>query len=323
MKIIANPITNIPKLEKSHVLGWSQVWADQLKATIDHRCTRIESKDTVYIEHGVNFGGTLNLFGGATDSLFWNVSSVMTAKEIISLDIDMPDWGAQLKKRIGAATTSKMITETWCDRVSQECKKIKTLRQEDLKDMTGISVGDSHTTSFSRSNDIVLRENGRTLFGALKRGIETDLNGLYAHGNPITFCYGSIDIRHHLLRHEDNLKNLIKEYVKQGQKIGDLHDSEISFAAPVPVEYEERRLPKTGYFKGTPFYGSQQERKDLTSRFIDELRSHNVEVVMPPERWYTMDPEKYANTHMENGSSVHIAPPYYRRNDWGESPLGA
>ena len=56
MKIIANPITNIPKLEKSHVLGWSQVWADQLKATIDHRCTRIESKDTVYIEHGVNFG---------------------------------------------------------------------------------------------------------------------------------------------------------------------------------------------------------------------------------------------------------------------------
>ena len=80
--------------------------------------------------------GTLNLFGGATDALFWNVSSVMTAKEIISLDIDMPDWGAQLKKRIGAATTSKMITETWCDRVSQECKNIQTLRQEDLKDMT-------------------------------------------------------------------------------------------------------------------------------------------------------------------------------------------
>ena len=32
---------------------------------------------------------------------------------------------------------------------------------------------------------------------------------------------------------------------------------------------------------------------------------------------------KYANTHMEHGSSFHVAPPYYRRNDWGVSPLAA
>ena len=46
-------------------------------------------------------------------------------------------------------------------------------------------------------------------------------------------------------------------------------------------------------------------------------------VIMPPTEWYTMDPEKYANTYMEHGSSFHVAPPYYRRNDWGVSPLAA
>jgi hypothetical protein len=57
-------------------------------------------------------------------------------------------------------------------------------------------------------------------------------------------------------------------------------------------------------------------------RFIDLLnKKSNGRVVMPPEDWYSMDPEKYAKTYMENGSSVHIAPPYYRRNDWGTTCL--
>ena len=121
--MIVNPVTNIPVNPKSHIHGYAQKWSGLLDEKISHKCNNLDEE--LFVEHGVNFIGALNLFGGATDALFWNVSSVMTAKEIISLDIDMPDWGAQLKKRIGAATTSKMITETWCDRVSQECKKIK------------------------------------------------------------------------------------------------------------------------------------------------------------------------------------------------------
>ena len=60
MRILTNPISNIPKLKNSHVLGWSLVWADQLDAAIDHACSpNIANASTVYIEHGVNFGGTL------------------------------------------------------------------------------------------------------------------------------------------------------------------------------------------------------------------------------------------------------------------------
>ncbi|MEK9696418.1 MAG: hypothetical protein VW270_11675, partial [Candidatus Poseidoniales archaeon] len=63
--------------------------------------------------------------------------------------------------------------------------------------------------------------------------------------------------------------------------------------------------------------------RELTDMFINELYKRTDKVIQPPKEWYTMDGEKYAKTYMEFGSSFHIAPPFYRRNDWGVSPLGA
>jgi hypothetical protein len=322
--VITNPITNIPKLEKSHVKGWSLVWADQLKAKIDHACSsNILNASIVYIEHGVNFGGTLNLFGGATQEIFDKLDRIQACKNVVSLDIDMVDWGDQLKKRIGAPTTCASITESWCDALSIWCKSVKSLKQQDLTHLSGISVGDSHTPAYSRINDIVLRENGKTLFGMLKRGLESEFRGMVIPKQPITCSYGSIDIRHHILRHADfNLTDMLKEYVKQGRALEDKYGCDVFYAAPVPVEFEDRRLPKTGYFKGTPFFGSRKDRLDLTLRFIEELKKVSGDkVVSPPDFWYEMDGKKYAEMYMENGSSVHIAPPYYRRNGWGPACL--
>jgi hypothetical protein len=42
---------------------------------------------------------------------------------------------------------------------------------------------------------------------------------------------------------------------------------DVWFAAPVPVEFEGRRIPKSGFYKKTPFYGSWKERWDLTNEF--------------------------------------------------------
>lgn len=326
MRILTNPISNIPKLKNSHVLGWSLVWADQLEAAIDNTCSpNIANASTVYIEHGVNFGGTLNLFGGATKEIFDRINRVAAHPNVVSLDFDMPDWGEQLKKRIGAPTTYSGITEQWCDALSKRLKTVPSLKQEGLlqisKKFDGISVGDSHTPAFSRDTDIVLRENGKTLYGTLKRGLATEFRGLKPFGN-VTFCYGSIDVRHHILRHERfNLDDMLDEYVRQAVMIQRQYGCDISFTAPVPVEYEERRLPKTGYFKGTPFFGSRQDRLDLTYRIIEGLNKRKVNLIMPPEEWYKMDGEKYAKTYMENSSSVHISPQYYRRNDWGQTCL--
>jgi hypothetical protein len=139
----------------------------------------------------------------------------------------------------------------------------------------------------------------------------------------ITFSYGSIDIRHHILRHKDfNLEDMLVEYVKQGRAIESEYECDVWYSIPVPIEYEERRLPKTGYFKGTPFFGSRQDRLMLTYQWMERLNKiSGNKTIMPPIEWYKMDGEKYAKTYMENSSSVHISPQYYRRNDWGQTCL--
>ena len=318
MKILTNPISNVPQLKNSHVLGWSLIWADQLDAVIDYKCSpNIANASVVYIEHGVNFGGTLNLFGGATKEIYDRINRVAAHPNVISLDFDIPDWGKQLKSRIKAPTTYSGITEAWCDALSNRLSTIPSLKQQDLQNMKGITVGDSHASAFAALNDMVFYQNGKTLFGTLKRGLNTEFRGIKPFGK-VTFCYGSIDVRHHILRHTNfNLDDMLDEYVRQAVMISKEHKCEIEFSAPVPIEYEERRLPKTGYFKDTPFYGSRQDRLDLTYRFIDGLKKRNVTLIMPPVEWYKMDGEKYAKTYMENTSSVHIAPAFRRRMNWG------
>jgi len=322
--VITNPIGNIPLNVKSHVHGWAQMWADQLDATVSKRCTPIiKNYDTVYIEHGVNFGGTLNLFGGATKEIFDRINLVASCHNIVSLDWDMPDYGAMLKKRIGSATTYEGITEEWCDTLSLRLANVPSLKQQDLK-MKGITVGDSHTIAFSAADDMVLRYDGKTLHGALKAGLRSLFRSVEPFGK-ITLCLGSIDIRHHILRHDDFvLENLIKEYITQAKAIESVHNCDIYYTAPVPVEFEGRRIPKSGFYKKEPFYGSWKERYDLTNRFIDELNKQSGnKVIMPPREWYTMNPELYAKNYMEHGSSFHIAPPHYRRNSWGVSEMEA
>ncbi len=324
MNIITNPISNIPQLKNSHVLGWSSVWQSQLDASIDHKCSdNVSNADTLYIEHGVNFGGSLNLFGGATKDIYDKINRVSSHENVISLDCDMPDWGEQLKKRINAPTTYNEITPEWCDALSERLSNVKSLKQEDLLSVSdkfdGITVGDSHAPAYSRLNDIVLRENGKTLYGTLKRGLITEFRGLKPFGN-VTLCYGSIDIRHHILRHDTfNLEEMLKEYVKQGQAIESEYCCDVWYSIPVPVEYEGRRLPKTGYFKGTPFYGNRHRRLELTFKWMKILyQLVGNKIVMPPLHWYKMDGEQYAKTYMENSSSVHISPEKYRRHKWGK-----
>jgi hypothetical protein len=320
MKTITNPISNIPVNPKSHVHGWTQVWRDQLNASINHKCTPNTLKsDVLYIDHGVNFGGTLNLFGGATKEVYDKINLVCSHSHVVSLDWDMPDYGAMLKKRIGANTTYEGITEQWCDQVSQRCKHISSLKQEDLN-YDNIIVGDSHTIAFSDTNDRVYRNDGKTLFGALRSGLDKLLRETTPSGR-VTLCYGSIDIRHHLLRHDNfDIKDFVRQYVEQGNDLAE----DVWYCAPVPVEYEDRKIPKSGFYKKTPFYGSATDRRDITMHFIDELyKQSNDKVIQPPDDWYTMDGKSYAETYMEFGSSFHIAPPFYRRNDWGVSPLGA
>lgn len=325
-RIITSPISSIPVNPKSHVRGWTETWAHQLDATIDPKALNFGEHDVLYLDHGVNFGGTLNLFGGANKELFDRINRIAEQGHVISLDHDMPDYGAMIKKRIGAASTYEGITEKWCDEISDRFKDTPSLKQEDLHYDT-LSLGDSHTIAFSAGDSRVFRNDGKTLFSASKGGFSKLARGIdnrYNRLDHIILCFGSIDIRHHLLRHDSlDLGKFISDYIAAGIEFADrCAATKVSFSYPVPVEYEGRKLPKTGFFKGTPFFGTWQQRFDLTNKFIDLLETRSAGMtIAPPASWYTMDPEKYAKTYMELGSSVHIAPPFYYRNNWGQTCL--
>lgn len=319
--MIFNPFSGIPLNPKSHTRGWAMVWSDLLQVPMANKSDNLAQAKQLYLDHGVNFGGSMNLFSGVTDEMIDTLTELtMFDGQLVSLDIAMPNYAEQLEKRIGQATchpSLKDLLPALKDRLSRST----TICMEELK-TDYVAIGDSHSTAFSRSGSSVLRTNGATLYGAIKnRSVQAQLDLLDHDPKRVTLVYGSIDIRHHICRQSDPkaaLTDLCKDYADLVKEIQCDYLIEVEVAAPVPVEYEGRKLPKTGYYKDSPYFGSIELRQALTEQFKTEMALiHGVEVVSPPVSWYEMDPELYAKTYMEMGGSVHIAPLHYRRySDW-------
>jgi hypothetical protein len=321
MNIICNPLSGIPKKVNSHTKGWSDHWAEMLNARVVNKIREgVGTKNVVYIDHGVNYDGAINLFGGVTDEIVNNLNALMLVEELVSLDHPMPKYGEQFRKRMKAKSTSTLVTDEWCDRVDESFKNVRTLQQSDLN-QEGVTVGDSHATAFAGKGHMVMRKNGRTLHGSLREGLES-LVPKSNIINDIRFCLGSIDVRHHLLRHQPESENfgaMMQEYIKQSRELAENRGCKVSLCYVVPVEHEGRRIPKTGWYKNTPFYGSREDRAMYAAVFNTVLKESGMPVIEPPQKWYEMDGEEYAKQFMEANGSVHISPAYYARNNWGES----
>ena len=102
------------------------------------------------------------------------------------------------------------------------------------------------------------------------------------------------------------------------KRFGDSLPFPVEYSVPWPIEFEDRRLPKTGYYKNQPFWGTRFERTQMLERIIETMDMVSMNKVMYPQEWLTMDPEVFAKTKMEGTSSVHISPEVYRRKDFGE-----
>ena len=309
-------ISRIPKKPNSHGYGWARTWSENLNVPIDHTFDR--PYDVAYVEHGVNFGGSLNLFGGFTEDLKARCDNLMNSNFVYSLDIDMPDYGAMLAKR-------KDVTDkAWCERLSNKLKKAKIKKSTHLnKDW--LTIGDSHTAAYSRPNSAVIKTDGLTLNGQCTDNfdyVRSHINEMLFINDTstlkgVTMSFGNIDIRHHICRLNTDFIPLLYQW----KQFGDSLNTYVEYNAPWPIEFEERKLPKTGYYKNKPFWGSYEERKNLVSEWISEMKSLNMNIVMPPADWYNMNPEKYAKEYMESTSSVHLSPTKYRRRNWDMSPL--
>lgn len=325
MELIANPFTPIPKSPKSHVRGWALHWADILgldQTSIALSGDSLADAETIYIDHGVNtFPGQLNLFGGVNDNVADRIIDILinTDATIVGLDYSMSEMGYvdNLIKRIGQPTFSSKLSPAMLEELGKVFASAEHSTQMDWFSGS-VAIGDSHTTSYASSGQIVERANGMTLFSALRDKTFRIAAEKYADLSPeiITLVAGSIDIRHHLMRQDHPIqatRELMKAFVQEAEYISGELLCEVELACPVPVEFEGRKVPKTGFYKGSAFAGTQEERAELTEVAIDTLTGLWSNVVSPPHDWYVMDPEQYAKENMELSSSVHIAPTKYRR----------
>lgn len=305
MKSAVTGIFNkIPKKANSHVRGWAQTWSENLGVPLLETPQPLE---TMYMDHGANFTGGLNLFGGFTEDLKQRIDIMLKSNRIISLDREMPDYGAMLKKR------KDVIDKEWCDKVSSKCAEAKTLVSSDLE-TDWLAVGDSHTAAYSRAGAAVVKRDGTTL----NNQINNDFDYIREHVNKkdwkgVTISLGNIDVRFHIHRVNADVEEMVKAYSEFGKSL----ERETEYALPWPIEHEERKIPGTGMYKKQPFYGTRQERLEIVYRIRDAMNKFGMKIVSCPEEWYKMDGEQYAKNIMESNGSVHLNPVYYRRHNWG------
>jgi hypothetical protein len=314
--------------EYSHKNGWAYLRKNQLEhlhnQTVDvlHNSESWYDYDLVYLYHGMEFQGSLNLFGGATEAnakFFERLTCDGVAFK--SLDIPMPDYGAMCKSR-------KTCDDYWAsvnwDKVSETCANIEFIRHSEIT--TKLVMGDSHSFSVYQPGYMSVRKDGRTLAGILKKSIRKEIEDNLISVSTLshlTLYYGNIDVRHHILRNEhptEYLDSLLCEYENQ---IKDLNIPNIELVSLLPIESENRKLPKTGYFNGTPFYGTRIQRHMIKEYINSQLEKmcerNNWNFFSWSEEWNQIAPIEFEKTFMERPKSVHLAPKFHRTDYFKKS----
>ena len=327
--VLLNPMTGIPKSANSHVRGYENIWSKLLNAKIltssyTYEDLVKESPEKIVITFGVNYKRNFGIIGGLADNIASRIIALVkyvdeNPNTKLVVNFDKPD---EIKYenftcRVGLPSTSKMFTQDICDKFIALLKSSKYESMADF-DKETIAVGDSHTPAFSNVNSCVYHYNGKTLFGILKMGLHEFIKPhLTSNTKLVEISAGSTDIRHHVLR-DDNMYKTAEEFVlaykKQVEEAEQKFGITINVCTPVPVEWEGRTIPQSINFKGTPFFGTEFERREYTKQFIDAMYKHfdSNKIVSCPKEWYTMDPEQFAKNHMERPRSVHLSPEHYR-----------
>lgn len=298
----------------SHKGAWPRLIQNQLKHAGYTNCTVLtkhddwQDYDLIIIDHGMEFKGTFNLFGGASDELYHRIKKFENyTKEILSLHIPMPNVGKLIRDRYKTGT--ELFRTLDADKIEQKCNNIKHF--EIVQQTTNLLLGDSHSFSMYIPKFMVSRNDGLTLHGALKRELKTFVP---SYVKNLMIYFGNIDIRHHLCRQEypeQALKDMLLKYEEQLKSL----NLNIQIIQVLPIENESRKLPKTGYYKDTPFAGSWEERTSLVKLFNEILQ-----IICDRNGWKLYKhSEKYLNENselsfdvMEKPKSVHLSREYYR-----------
>ena len=88
----------------------------------------------------------------------------------------------------------------------------------------------------------------------------------------------------------------------------------VSIYEPLPIENESRKIPKSGWHKGTPFYGNWTQRNKIRNVFIESLEEYCEKNDINLIRWTNKllnSSKELGFEYMEKPQSVHLSREYY------------
>jgi len=318
---IAALVGKLSPKDSSHKSGWAfmlcnQLWHAGFKnaEVITEVNVDWSDYDVILIEHGMEFKGAFNIFGGANDDLYHQLNRLFVeGVRFYSLHHDMPAVNELIEKRLKTGSDLFKTLETRIDEAKTICSQIP--RVDHIEKTDKLCFGDSHSFSQYTPGYMCDRNDGLTLFGTLKRGME---ECVYPWTKELRVYLGNIDIRHHLMRQKDPesaLEGLMQNYEGELLRMQERGIEKIEIVQALPIENESRALPKTGYYKGTPFAGSWEERTHLVNTFnwyVNEMGERNGWQVWKHPDVYLNSIGELDFEVMEKPKSVHIARKYYR-----------
>lgn len=324
--LVTSPFTHVSSNIHSHRAAQAAIYAEQLSVEFgDVHLDRTgniapdpNAFDKVYVYHGNDWGGSLNLFGGMKN--YGGIDNLIRYSKIkgpvYSLWIDHPKYSEMLESRMKGDIHPDWHKVDW-----DNLKKIEdtaiTIRE--IECVNRAVAGDSHAICMYRPRWFVNSVPFKTLHGALKEGLQSFIQ---PHHEIAEFYFGNIDVRHHLMRQpnpEEATRDLANRYYVQ---LSSLDVKEVYAYELLPIENESRALPKTGYYKGTPFFGDWASRETIRLIFKDEMKKLCADGRVNFIEWvdYLMnDKGELDFAHMEKPKSVHLSRasyPHWQGRKW-------
>lgn len=321
---ITNLLTNITTKPGSHKGGWTRILKCQLaiagydNVKILDNSDSLTDFDCIIFDLGAEFSGSMNLFGGVTVNVFNRLKQLQSfSGKLYSFNHVLPDL-TSLNARKENSSACKEFAETHAGFIADITKNLeRTIRFRHVYKTDKLLIGDSHTAAVWAPDFMIERRDGRTLVGMVEHNTVKKFADKYNWIDTLMVHASSIDVRHHLCRLNTPEQTASELIVKLGEQLS-ATSKNIIMMNSMPIEDESRKLPKTGYYKGTPFYGSWDARNNL--RQVINTTMENVAKTIPgssvvsyPEYFFA-DNGKLKVSVMETPQSVHISPEHYRTN---------
>tara|TARA_R110000868_G_C10973188_1_gene771580 strand:+ start:101977 stop:103017 length:1041 start_codon:yes stop_codon:yes gene_type:complete len=320
---ITNLLGNITTKDHSHKGGWAKLLCCQLinegykNVKILDKNDKLSDFNCIVFDLGAEFSGGLNLFGGLDKKVYNRLVELDTFEGYMySWQHKVPDLNPLQKRRANSSTCQEFIVGMSEDALTHLANTLLEVQSFDhVAFKEKILIGDSHTPSVWTPDYMIARRDGRTLKGMLEHKtvhkILTQFDSdKYDIHEAMIYC-GNIDIRHHLFR-EERPWDMVQSYA--GRILAEIpFNMSGVVSALLPIEDEVRKLPKTGYFKGTPYFGNWKERSAAVEIFNNILNANEqgITVYNHPKSFYNSAGELSFDV-MERPQSVHLSPMHYR-----------